>query len=375
MTPWLHELMLSPVQPMVDFLGIPLGYPVLMRGVGAFAIAFFFVFLLGRRTAAFLYRKKLRDRVRDYDEFFSKSKSGTPTMGGLLIVGGITAAALLFNDLRSSTACLLLLTPLFYGAVGAVDDYMKVRGGSSEAGLSRSLKFLAQIAFAVLVAFVVSVDSLSPFPPELRSALALPFPGPSHFGPIDLGVFYPLFVVIVIVSIANAINFADGLDGLAVLPCAMTAAVFGFFAYLAWNVFSARNFDLMPLLEMQEVAVFCSAIVGACFGFLWFNGYPAQMIMGDTGSQALGGSLGVIAVVAKLELLFLIAGGVFVFEAFSVLWQDYVGIRWLGRRYFLRAPAHHSFQHRGVAETKVVLRFWIISLLCCVLSVATLKLR
>lgn len=349
--------------------------PVLVRSVGAFIVAFFCIFLLGRRASAWLYRRGIRDRVRQYDEFFGRSKSGTPTMGGLLIVLALTAASLAFGDLSSPTAAILILTTLWFGGVGALDDWLKVTRGSSDAGLSRGIKFLLQTVFAVFVAAVVLADGTSPFDPEVRFRLLLPFPGPDTVAPLNLGWFYFPLIVFTIVSIANAINFADGLDGLAVLPCAMTAAVFGFFAYLMWNHVTAHTFDFVTLNGMQEVAVFCSAVVGACFGFLWFNGYPAQMFMGDTGSQALGGSLGAIAVLSKQELLFLIAGGIFVYEAASVLWQDYVGIRWIGRRFFLRAPAHHTFQHRGVAETKVVLRFWIVSLLCSVLSVATLKLR
>ena len=348
------------------------GPPVLLLSVGAFIVSFLFVFFSGRITAARLYRAGIRDRVRNYDAFFAKSKTGTPTMGGILIVGAICAGGLMFCDLSRGTSGLLLLTAIWFGAIGALDDALKVRRGSSDGGLSRGVKFLLQIAFGVFFALILVSDGCSPFPEEIRTRLIFPFPADFW---IDLGVVYPLFIVFVVVAVANAINFADGLDGLAVLPSGLSAAVFAFFAYLAWNGTSANFFGFEAIYGIQDVVVFSSAVVGACFGFLWFNGYPAQMFMGDTGSQALGGSLAAIAILSKQELLFVVAGGIFVFEAFSVFLQDYIGIRFVGRRFFYRAPAHHSYQHQGVAETKVVLRFWIASILCAVLSVATLKLR
>ncbi|MCB9833532.1 MAG: phospho-N-acetylmuramoyl-pentapeptide-transferase [Planctomycetes bacterium] len=367
MIPWLYDLMVP------DFIRIFLPTaPVMVRSVGAFILSFLVVFLAGRRVAALLYRRGFRDRVRDYDSYFSHSKTGTPTMGGILIVAAITVGATAFCDLESGISGLMVLTTLWYGGLGVLDDLLKVRRQSSDGGMSRSLKILLQLAFAAFFALMIGAEGSSPFSPELRTRLIMPFPAEAS---LDLGLLYPFFVVFAIVAITNAINFADGLDGLAVLPSAMTAAVFGFFAYLSWNVLAAKTFGFAEIDGIQDVAIFAAAVVGACFGFLWFNGYPAQMFMGDTGSQALGGSLAAIAVLSKQELLFLIAGGIFVFEAFSVLFQDYVGIRWLGRRFFFRAPAHHSYQHQGLAETKVVLRFWIVSLLCAVLSVATLKLR
>ena len=373
MTPWIFDTLLAPLPDMIQ-AGRPT-FPVLVRSIGAFIVAFFFVFFLGRQTAAFLYRHGVRDRVREYDEVFGKNKSGTPTMGGILIVGATATAALVFCDLRSPIACLLLLTTLWFGAIGALDDSLKVKNQSSDGGLSRTAKMLLQLLFASFVALVVLSEGSSPFDEAFRTRLFLPFPGPKAVAPLDLGWLYAPFIVFAIIAIANAINFADGLDGLAVLPCGVTAAVFGFFAYLMWNSVAANAFGFVSIPGMQDVAIYSSAVVGACFGFLWFNGYPAQIFMGDTGSMALGGSLGAIAVLSKQEVLFLIAGGLFVFEAFSVLFQDYVGIRWIGRRFFFRAPAHHSYQYRGVAETKVVVRFWIMSLLFAVLSVSTLKLR
>lgn len=351
-----------------------------VRSVGAFVVAFLFVYLLGPKCIAWLYRRGIRDRVREYGEFFGRSKAGTPTMGGVMILGAILISSLLFCTLSPSGVDrtermafpLLFLTSLWFGGLGAIDDYMKVKGGSSDAGMARSVKLFLQVAFSVFIAVVLSTDGISPFDPSIRTKLFMPFPAGAG---IDLGWLYIPFVVLVMTSIANAINFADGLDGLAVTPAALTAVVFGLFAYLMNHQFAASFFKFQYVPGMLEVTVYASAVVGACVGFLWFNGYPAQVFMGDTGSQVLGGTIAALAILSKQELLFLLAGGVFVFEALSVFIQDCIGIRFVGRRFWFRAPAHHTYQYRGLAETKVVLRFWIISLLCAVLSAATLKLR
>jgi phospho-N-acetylmuramoyl-pentapeptide-transferase len=351
-----------------------------VRSIGAFVVAFFFVYLLGPRCIGWLYRSGMRDRVRDYGEFFGRSKAGTPTMGGLLMLGAILTSSLLFCTVFGSGVArgermqfpLLFLTSLWFGGLGAWDDYKKVRGGSSDAGLSRKAKLALQIVFSLYFASVLSADGLSPFDPTIRTQLFMPFPAGAGF---DLGWAYVPFVVLVMVSIANAINFADGLDGLAVTPAAFTAVVFGLFAYLMNHSFAASFFKFQYVPGMLEVTVYASAVAGACVGFLWFNAYPAQVFMGDTGSQVLGGTIAALAILSKQELLFLLAGAIFVFEALSVFVQDCIGIKLVGRRFWFRAPAHHGYQYRGIAETKVVLRFWIISLLCAVLSVATLKLR
>ena len=338
--------------------------PVMVLSVGGFIVSFLGVFLAGRPAAAALYRRGIRDRVRDYDSFFGKSKSGTPTMGGLLIVAALCAGAMLFCDLRSRMTGMLMLTTLWFGAVGAVDDLLKIRRGSSDGGMSRTVKFALQILFAAVFAALLTTPGSSPFAEELRTSLLLPFP---RGWSIDLGLVYPFFAIFAMVAVANAINFADGLDGLATLPSALVAAVFGLFAYMSWNDFTSEAFGSRPSPTSRRSPSTAHA-----------RSARASVSCGSTaptGSQALGGSLAAAALLAKQEILFLIAGGIFVFEAFSVFWQDYVGIRLVGRRFFFRAPAHHGFQHRGVAETKVVLRFWIASLLFAVLSVATLKLR
>ena len=354
-----------------------------VRAIGAFVLAFLVAHFSGPRISAWLYRVGMRDRVREYGEFFGKTKAGTPTMGGIIIIISLLAGAAVFCRVTETTqgglpvrpvVPLALLTILFFGGLGALDDILKVRHQDSDAGLSRRSKFAAQFLFASFFALIITADGTSPFPAAMRTQLQLPIGG-DYFGPWDLGSFYSAFMVFMMVAIVNAVNFAVGLDGLASFPVALTAGVYGVFAYIMNHKFAAEFFGFTVVPGMQEVAVLACALVGACVGFLWFNAYPATVFMGDTGSQALGGGIAALAVLTKQEILFFVVGAVFVIEAGSVVIQDYIGVKWLGRRYFFRAPIHHTFQHRGVAETKVVVRFWIISLLSAVLGLATLKLR
>jgi phospho-N-acetylmuramoyl-pentapeptide-transferase len=309
-------------------------------------------------------------------------------MGGVIVLGGVLAAVALWCNpfprrvlqdggpiLHPSPVPLLVMTLLFYGGVGAIDDILKVKRGGSDHGLSRRVKLLLQGLYGALFAILVMADGTSVFPAGIRTQLYLPGI-PAHIvPPPDLGVFYFGVVLMAFLCISNAINFADGLDGLAIVPAGLTVFVFGLFAY----VFSHEEFARMVAFEhiptMTEAAVFAAGFLGAAIGFLWYNFYPAQIFMGDTGSMAIGGTIASLAVITKTEMLFFLLGGIFVYEFLSVFIQDYVGIQRVGRRLLFRAPAHHAFQHQGVAETKVVLRFWIVSFLLAILSIATLKLR
>jgi len=350
------------------------------RMVLAFLTGFLVVFLISPRVIATLYRRGMRDQVREYDRTFSQSKLGTPTMGGLIIIAALFVSSLLWcNPSRSgdlaSAVPLLMMTVLFFGGVGAVDDYLKVKRRGADHGLSRSAKLLLQGTFATLFAVLVLGEGSSPFPETVRDQLYLPGIPASIVPPPELGVLYYGLVIMAFLCISNAINFADGLDGLAIVPSGMTALVFGIFAYVFSHATLAHAAGFEHLEGMTEVAVFAAAFLGAAVGFLWFNSYPAQVFMGDTGSMAIGGTLAAMAVLTKAELLFFLAGGIFVYEFLSVFIQDVIGIRRIGRRLLFRAPAHHGFQHQGIAETKVVLRFWIVSFLLAMLSIATLKLR
>jgi phospho-N-acetylmuramoyl-pentapeptide-transferase len=346
---------------------------IALRAVLAFVAAFVAVWLAGPRIIASLYRRGFRDRPRDYMEGFASSKVGTPTMGGVIIVFGATISAALLCDLGSRAAPLLLLSTTFFAGLGAVDDVLKVRNRSSDAGLSRRAKLLAQALFGIFFALLVVAEGSSPFTKEGRTELFIPIAGPVFGWKPDFGVFgYGAFIVLVFLAVSNAVNFADGLDGLAIVPAAIAAGVYGAVAYMIGSSSFADDLGLPHRPVLGEAAVYASGILGACTGFLWFNGYPASIFMGDTGSMALGGTLAAFAVLTKQEILFLLVGGVFVYEFLSVLIQDTIGVHRLGRRLFFRAPAHHSFQHQGVAETKVVLRFWIVSLIFAMISLGAL---
>lgn len=345
------------------------------RMVLAFLTAFAVVFFSGPRIIAVLYRRGMRDRTRIYTAGSAASKSGTPTMGGLIIMLALAGSALLWCNPRSRPIPLLVTTVLYFGGIGALDDVLKAKRGHSDKGLSRNAKLALQIIFGSLFAVLVLSDGSSPFTGAERTQLYVPGIPREVLPPLDLGPFYFLVILAAFLLISNAINFADGLDGLAIVPAVMTALVFGVYAYMFSHEWFARLVDFPHIGWMNEVTVFSAAFMGAGLGFLWYNSYPAQVFMGDTGSMMLGGSLAALAVLTKTELLFILVGGVFVLEFFSVFIQDYVGIRRLGRRLLFRAPVHHGYQHRGIAETKVVLRFWIVSFLLALLGIATLKLR
>jgi phospho-N-acetylmuramoyl-pentapeptide-transferase len=344
-----------------------------IRAIAAFLTAFLIVWMLAPRVIAGLYRRGLRDRPRDYVDAWAFSKSGTPTMGGILIVLGIMAAALVWCDLSSKPIPLLLLATTFFAGLGALDDILKTKRRSSDGGLGRRFKLVSQGLFGLFFALIMMNDGTAPFIAEERARVYIPLITPLLGCEPDLGgIGYGALILLAFLAISNAVNFADGLDGLAIVPAALAVAVYGIIAYILGRGLLPDMVDTFTrYLWMQELSLYCCALLGAATGFLWFNGYPAQVFMGDTGSLSLGGTLAAMAVLTKQELLFLLLGAVFVLEFVSVLIQDTLGIARLGRRIFYRAPMHHSYQHQGVAETKVVLRFWIMSLLFALIGLGT----
>jgi phospho-N-acetylmuramoyl-pentapeptide-transferase len=355
------------------------------RMVFAFITAFAVVWFTAPRIIVMLYKRGMRDTVREYDSTACASKRGTPTMGGLIIVGGVLLSSLLWCNPQArvmadgrvfpSPMPLLLMTLLFFAGLGAIDDMLKARGGHADCGMSRRTKLGLQLLYGLFFAMLILSDGTSPFPAEVRTQLYLPGVPPTACAPPDLGWFYYAIVIGAFLGIGNAINLTDGLDGLAIVPSAFVVLVLGIFAYMFSHEALAATARFAHIPTMTEAAVFAAAFLGAAVGFLWFNSYPAQVFMGDTGSMALGGTMAALALITKAELLFLLLGGIFVYEFLSVLIQDYLGIKRLGRRLMLRAPAHHQFQALGIAETKVVVRFWIVSFLFALISLATLKLR
>jgi len=329
--------------------------------------------LFGSPIIKWLYKKGIRDNVRVYGNVGSEKKQGTPSMGGIIIILALVVSILLWNNLNSLFSLLPLAAIIWYGMIGAKDDLQKFKHKDSDSGMSQKIKIILQGLFAAGLAYVLISSNTTPFPEGVVSKVSIPYVnGTISF---DMGNYYVILVVITMLSISNAVNFADGLDGLTIVPSIVTGGVYGVLGYLIGNaVFSNYLlYDFIP--GLGEITVIMAALFGAGMGFLWYNSYPAAVFMGDTGSMAIGGLLGVTVILVKQELLFIVAGGIFVMEAFSVLIQQKVGINILKRRIFYRAPIHHSFQFKGIPEPKIVQRFWIISIILALVALSTLKLR
>jgi phospho-N-acetylmuramoyl-pentapeptide-transferase len=294
------------------------------------------------------------------------SKQGTPTMGGVMILLGIGIATLLWADLSNRYVWTALGVTMGYGVIGFFDDYLKVTKRSS-GGLRGRLKLAAEILIAVAAAYVISRTSA----PHLSLGLALPLLKDTV---INLGLFYFPFAAFVMVGASNAVNLTDGLDGLAIVPVIIAAAVFVLIAYIIGNTVFAGYLQVHYVAGAGELAVFCAAMIGAGLGFLWFNAPPAMVFMGDTGSLAMGGALGSVAVVTKHEIVLAIVGGLFVLETVSVIVQV-ASFKLTGKRVFRMAPLHHHFEEKGWAESTIVIRFWIIAMILAIAGLSTLKLR
>jgi phospho-N-acetylmuramoyl-pentapeptide-transferase len=298
-------------------------------------------------------------------------KAGTPTMGGLMFLAGITVSTLLWADLTNVYVWACLLVTLGFGALGFMDDYAKVTKQTS-AGVSGRMRLVVEAAIAMLAVYLmVRFGQPSPENAHLSTALAFPI---FKRALIDLSWFYLAFGAVVIVGASNAVNFTDGLDGLATVPVMIAAATFGLIAYLVGNFVFANYLGLHFVPGVGEVAVFCAAMVGSGLGFLWYNAPPARIFMGDCGALSLGGALGAVAVATKHEIVLVLVGGLFVVETVSVIIQV-LWFRRTGRRVFLMAPIHHHFERLGWSEPTIVIRFWIIAIVLAMLGLATLKLR
>ena len=322
--------------------------------------------LLGGPVIRRLRRYKVGQQVRDDGPRSHLSKAGTPTMGGILILIATTVSVLLWGDLSNHYLWLVLLITLSFGLIGGVDDYRKLVLKNTK-GLPARWKYFWQSLLALTVALYLFFTATMPE----NTQLIMPFF--KHMN-IEMGWFFIPFVYFVIVGTSNAVNLTDGLDGLAILPTVLVAAALGVFTYLTGNSLFAKYLIIPYIPGVGEVTIICSALVGSGLGFLWFNTYPAQVFMGDTGSLALGAALGTIAVVVRQELVLFIMGGVFVVETLSVILQ--VGsYKLTHKRIFRMAPLHHHFELKGWAEPKVIVRFWIITFVLVLLGLSTLKLR
>lgn len=334
------------------------------RTIYAMITALVVCFVLGPWIIRKLESLQARQVIRTDGPESHLKKQGTPTMGGVMILAAIILPTLLWADLSNSYVWMVLFVVAGYGVVGFIDDYKKVVEKNPK-GLSPRQKMFWQILLASLPA--VALYLLPGYSEELY------FPFFKRLHP-NIGLLYIPFTVLVIVAASNAVNLTDGLDGLAIGPVAINAATYLLFCYVAGNVKLSSYLQIPSVPGAGELAVLCGAMVGAGLGFLWYNSYPAEVFMGDVGSLSLGGALGTLAVATKQEFLLVIVGGVFVVEALSVIFQ--VGsYKYRGKRIFRMAPIHHHFELKGVAEPKIIVRFWIITIILALVAISTLKMR
>jgi len=336
-----------------------------MASITAFLLSIFFgPWLISKLSQLKIGENIIDSKVQPALHSLHRQKRGLPTMGGLLILFSTVFSTLLWARIDNKYLLLALFSILWLGGIGFIDDYMKYTGRCSQ-GMTVPAKLLGQSILAVIVGLFAFYD------PQIGQRLDIPFLKDLI---VNLGYIYIVFVVLVIVGSSNAVNLTDGLDGLAT-GCVVTVALtYGIFSYVSGHARISSYLQVNYVPGSGELTVFCASIVGAALGFLWFNAYPAEVLMGDTGSLALGGAIGVVAVLIKKELLLLLAGGIFVAECLSVILQV-ASFKLRGKRIFLVAPLHHHFQLRGLSESKVTIRFWIVAVILAFSALATLKLR
>ena len=337
-----------------------------LRTILGVLTALFIALIIGPKMIHYLGKFQIGQSIREDGPQSHLSKAGTPTMGGLLILVSIAASTLLWSNLNNRFVWIVLMTTVVFGAVGWYDDYLKLVRRNSK-GLAARHKIFWQSLGALGAATALFFTAQSPTETQLIVPLVKSVA-------IDLGWMYFVVAYCVIVGTSNAVNLTDGLDGLAVLPTVMVAAALIVFAYVAGNVKFAHYLSVPYVLGVGEVCVFCGAIVGAGLGFLWFNTYPAMVFMGDIGALALGAAIGTVALVVRQELVLVIMGGVFVMETVSVILQV-ASFKLTGRRIFRMAPIHHHFELKGWPEPRVIVRFWIITVVLVLTALATLKIR
>ncbi len=337
-----------------------------MRAILGILTALSIALLVGPMMIKKLSVRQIGQTIRDDGPESHFSKAGTPTMGGSLILVAIAVSTLLWGDLSNRYIWVVLIVTLLFGVVGWIDDYKKIVHKDTR-GLIARYKYFWQsvIGFGAAVYLYMSAQSVQ------ETQLIIPFMKDVF---IDLGPFYILLTYLVIVGSSNAVNLTDGLDGLAIMPTVMVAGAFGVFAYLTGHYNFAEYLGIPYIYGVGEIVVICATFVGAGLGFLWFNTYPAQVFMGDVGALALGAGLGIIAVVVRQEIVLFIMGGVFVMETISVILQV-ASYKLTGRRIFHMAPIHHHFELKGWPEPRVIVRFWIITVILVLIGLASLKIR
>lgn len=337
---------------------------ITFRTIYAILTALLITLILGPWLIKKLQRLNVKQYIREDGPATHYNKSGTPTMGGILIIPSLTIATLFWGDLTNTYLWTVLITTWGLGIIGLIDDLKKLRDRNSK-GISPRFKLLGQVLFGIALGIFIYLS------PDFDRNLTLPF---FKKVSINLGIFYILFVATVIVGTSNAVNFTDGLDGLAIGLVLIATITYLLFSYSAGHIKIANYLQIPYIAGSGELTIFCGAMLGAATGFLWFNTYPAQIFMGDVGSLALGGALGTVAIISKHEILLTIVGGIFVVEALSVIFQV-ASYKLRKKRIFAMAPLHHHFELKGWAEPKIIVRFWIIAAILALVAISTLKLR
>ena len=294
------------------------------------------------------------------------AKKGTPTMGGLLIILSVFVSTIIWADLQNIFIWISIITIIIFGFIGFADDYKKIKSNTSD-GISSKIRILFQIIFSLLITYLILINLDS----SISKSMTFPFFKDLI---IDFGIIYFFISIFIIIGSANAVNLTDGLDGLAIVPVMIVAMSFAFIAYVSGNIVFSKYLLIQYIPGTGELAVFCGSLIGAALGFLWFNAPPAKVFMGDTGSLALGSSIGAIAIMCKHEILLAIIGGLFVLETLSVVIQVSF-FKLTGKRVFLMAPLHHHFEKKGWPESTIVIRFWIITIVLALIGLATLRIR
>ena len=336
------------------------------RAILATLTSLVFILFFGKTFIRFIAKQKYGQIIREEGPQSHLEKKGTPTMGGLLILFSIVFSCLCWGDLSNKYLLISIAVTFLFGVIGLIDDYLKLRHSNSK-GLSGRSRLLWEILVALSASSLIYYFATS----GEETTLFLPFF--KDFA-LQLGIWFILFSTLVLVATANAVNLTDGLDGLAIMPSVMVAAGMGIIAYISGNAILSDYLNVPYLFYSTEIVIFCGALVGAGIGFLWFNTYPAQIFMGDVGSLSLGAALGIIAVSIRQEFILMLMGGVFVIETLSVILQV-ASFKLTGKRIFKMAPLHHHYELSGLAEPKIIVRFWIVTLILVLFALATFRLR
>jgi phospho-N-acetylmuramoyl-pentapeptide-transferase len=342
------------------------GY-ITFRSAYAAVTAILIVLIFGRSFINYMKTHSLGQRIRDEVPESHRAKEGTPSMGGVMILLSILAASLLYCDLTNINIIILFTATLWFGALGLYDDYVKIHKNKPR-GLSIRTKLIIQLLYGIALGVVLYFFGPEGFTTKTNLIFVKNYI-------VNLGILYPAFVMLVVVGSSNGVNLTDGLDGLAIGIICIAALAYSTLAYAAGHAVISDYLNIIFLKNGGEVTVFCASIFGASLGFLWFNAYPAQVFMGDTGALSLGALIGTAAILIKQEILLIFVGGVFVVEALSVLIQIAYFRRTGGKRFFKMAPLHHHFELKGLSEPKIVVRFWIIGIIFFLLALSTLKIR